>query len=156
MDKTSIRAAPRNGPRRSAASISSNMKARQSAKLRELRQALMDAGFVTLSKQARVLELSRSTAWTVMSGSHKSSGLSATIIKRMLTSQQLPPSARTVLLEYVGEKNAGMYGHDQYRLRIFRTQLGQFANVDTSSAACMGADGEHSLHTSTGSFGLPR
>ena len=156
MDKTSTRAAPQNGPRRSPASISSNMKARQSAKLRELRQALVNAGFSALDKQAKVLQLPRSTAWTVMSGSHKCSGLSATIIKRMLTSQQLPPSARTVVLEYVGEKNAGMYGHDQYRLRIFRTQLGQFANVDTSSAACMGADGEHSLHTSTGSFGLPR
>ena len=156
MDNTSTRAAPQNGPRRSPASISSNMKARQSAKLRELRQALVNAGFSALDKQAKVLQLSRSTAWTVMSGSHKSSGLSATIIKRMLTSQQLPPSARTVVLEYVEEKNAGMYGHDQYRLRIFRTQLGQFANVDTSSAACMGADGEHSLHTSTGSFGLPR
>ena len=104
MDKTSIRAGPQNGPRRSPASISSNMKARQSAKLRELRQALVNAGFSALDKQAKVLQLSRSTAWTVMSGSHKSSGLSATIIKRMLTSQQLPPPARTVVLEYVGEK----------------------------------------------------
>ena len=135
MDKTSTRAGPQNGPRRSPASISSNMKARQSAKLRELRQALMDAGFVTLSKQARVLELSRSTAWTVMSGSHKCSGLSAAITKRMLNSPQLPPSARTVLLEYVEEKSAGLYGHGQHQLRLFRAQLGQLANVDRSSAA---------------------
>jgi hypothetical protein len=104
------------------------MKARQSAKLRELRQALMDAGFVRLDKQARVLELSRSTAWTVMSGSHKSSGLSAAIIKRMLNSPQLPPSARTVLLEYVEEKSAGLYGHGQHQLRLFRVQLGPLAN----------------------------
>jgi hypothetical protein len=111
------------------------MKARQSAKLRELRQALMDAGFVRLDKQARVLELSRSTAWTVMSGSHKSSGLSAAIIKRMLNSPQLPPSARTVLLEYVEEKSAGIYGHGQGPLRLFRAQLGQLANVDRSASA---------------------
>ena len=110
------------------------MKARQSAKLRELRQALMDAGFVTLDKQAQVLELSRSTAWTVMSGSHKCTGVSAAIIKRMLNSPQLPPSAKTVLLEYVEEKSAGIYGHGQRELRIFRAQL-ELANVDRCSAA---------------------
>ena len=135
MDNTSIRAGPRNGPIRSPASISSNMKARQSAKLRELRKALVDAGFVRLDKQARVLELSRSTAWTVMSGSHKCSGVSAAIIKRMLNSPQLPPFAKTVLLEYVEEKSAGLYGHGQHQLRLFRAQLGQLANVDRSSAA---------------------
>jgi hypothetical protein len=139
MDKTSIskiiRADPRNGSIRSPASICSDLKARQSAKLHELRQALMDAGFVRLDKQARVLELSRSTAWTVMSGSHKCSGLSAAIIKRMLNSPQLPPSARTVLLEYVEEKSAGLYGHGQGPLRLFRAQLGQLANVDKSASA---------------------
>ena len=46
-----------------------------------------------------------------MRGSHKFSGLSAAIIKRMLNSPQLPPSARKVLLEYVEEKSAGTYGH---------------------------------------------
>ena len=111
------------------------MKARQSAKLRELRQALMDAGFVRLDKQARVLGLSRSTAWTVMGGSHKCSGVSAAIIKRMLNSPQLPPSAKTVLLEYVEEKSAGTYGHGQHQLRLFRAQLEQLANIDRSSAA---------------------
>jgi hypothetical protein len=100
------------------------MKARQSAKLREFRQALMDAGFVSLDKQARVLELSRSTTWTVLSGSHKGSGLSAAIINRMLNSPQLPPSARMVLLEYVEEKSAGIYGHGKNQLRLFRSQLG--------------------------------
>ena len=142
MDKTSIskiiRAGPPNGSMRSPVSICSDMKARQSAKIRELRQALMGAGFVTLDKQAEVLELSRSTTWTVMSGNHKCSGLSAAIIKRMLNSPQLPPSARTVLLEYVEEKSAGIYGHSQDRLRIFRAQLGQLANVDRCSAADSG------------------
>jgi hypothetical protein len=118
-----------------AASSTPAMKAKQSAKIRDLRQALMKLGFVTLDKQARVLELSRSTTWTVMRGSHKCSGLSAGIIKRMLNSPQLPPLARTVLLEYVEEKSAGTYGHGQYRLRIFRAQLGQLANVDRCSAA---------------------
>lgn len=135
MDKTSIsktiRAGPANGSMRSPAPICSEMKARQSAKIRELREVLVSAGFVTLDKQARVLGLSRSTTWTVTSGSHKCSGLSAAIIKRMLTAPQLPPSARTVLVEYVEEKSAGIYGHRPYPLRVFRAQLGQLANVDS-------------------------
>ena len=44
-----------------AASSTSAIKAQQSAKIRDIRQALMKLGFVTLDKQARVLELSRST-----------------------------------------------------------------------------------------------
>ena len=43
-------------------------------------------------------------------GNHKASGLSATIIKRMLTSQQLPPPARKIILEYVEEKLAALMG----------------------------------------------
>ena len=130
-----IRAGPPDGSLRSPASNCSDMKARQSAKLRELRQALMDAGFVTLDKQAAALGLSRSTTWTVMSGSHKCSGVSAEIITRMLNSPHLPPSARTVLLEYVEEQTAGLYGHGQYKMRLFRSQLGKLANVDRSSSA---------------------
>jgi hypothetical protein len=84
----------------------------------------MNAGFVTLDEQARVLGLSRSTAWTVMRGSHKCSGLSAAIIKRMLAAPNLPLSAKTVLLEYVEAKSAGRYGHGQYRMRQFLAQLG--------------------------------
>jgi hypothetical protein len=41
------------------------MRAGQSAKIREIRQALVDAGCLTLREQARVLRLSRSTTWAV-------------------------------------------------------------------------------------------
>src|SRR3954447_13224242 len=58
---------------------SAEAKARQSSKIKELRDELVSAGFNTLDRQAGALGLSRSTAWTVLRGHHKNSGLSATI-----------------------------------------------------------------------------
>ena len=59
-------------------------RARQSSKIRELAEAVKSAGFLTLDEQAKALGLSRSTAWTIRKASHKASGLSASIINRML------------------------------------------------------------------------
>ena len=110
---------------RTPASISLDMRAKQAAKIRELRQVLVNAGFSVLDQQAVALGLSRSTAWALLKGKHKGSGLSATLINRMLTSPKLPPSARAVLIEYVEEKSAGTYGHNKDRLRIFRAQCAE-------------------------------
>ena len=101
----------------------SNKKALQSSKIRELRQALVASGFSTLSHQAMALGLSRSAAWAVLKGNHKGSGLSATIIKRMLASPQIPTTAKKLLLEYIEQKCAGAYGHSNERVREFRTQI---------------------------------
>jgi hypothetical protein len=70
------------------------------------------------------LGLSRSTTWTITSGKHKTSGLSAAIISRMLASPRLPPTARAIVLEYVEEKLAGCYGHRPLRIRQFGARLG--------------------------------
>jgi hypothetical protein len=53
----------------------------------ELRPALVDAGHLTLGQQTESLGLGRSTAWAVLQGNHKHSGLSAATINRMLASQ---------------------------------------------------------------------
>src|SRR5438105_14031684 len=87
--------------------LTARMKARQSTKIRELAEVLKSAGFVTLDEQAKALGLSRSTAWTIRKASHKASGLSASIINRMLAAPELPPLARTKILDYVEEKAAG-------------------------------------------------
>ena len=71
----------------------------QFSKIEELVQALKSAGFVTLEEQAKALGLSRSTASTIRKVSHKASGLSASIINRMLAAPQLPAPARPKLLE---------------------------------------------------------
>jgi hypothetical protein len=102
--------------------VVAEMKARQAAKIRELGQALVDAGFLTLDEQAQALGLARSTTWTILRASHKGSGLSAAIIKRMLLSPQLPPLARRKILEYTTDKLAGAYGGSRtQRLKFFES-----------------------------------
>ena len=103
-------------------------KATQRMKIGELRQALLDAEFVSLDQQARALGLTRSTTWSVLKGAHKATGLTASVIQRMLSSPTLPPKARRVIEEYVEQKSAGAYGHGENRLRTFRTKLKRLMN----------------------------
>jgi hypothetical protein len=95
----------------------------QTEKIHQIRQALCDEGICGLNEQAAVLGLPRSTAWTVITASHKNTGLSFQTVKRMLGSQQLPPQVRTVLTEYVEEKSRGHYGHDKRASRKFIARL---------------------------------
>jgi hypothetical protein len=99
------------------------MKARQLSKIRELGDALVTSGFHTLDEQANALGLPRSTTWTILRGKHKASGLSATVINQMLAAPQLPPLVRARILEYVDDKNAGLYGHSKMQLRRFAARL---------------------------------
>jgi hypothetical protein len=92
---------------------------RQRSKIAEIRAALVDAGLVALDEQAATLGLSRSTAWTILNTSHKSSGLSARTISRILQSPRLPGLVRQRLLEYMQEKIEGLYGHSERRRREF-------------------------------------
>jgi hypothetical protein len=95
----------------SSRSTVTEMRARQSGKLRELKNALVTSGMLTLDDQAASLGLDRSTTWNILKGNHKSSGLSARIINRILASPRLPPLVRAKILEYVEEKVSGRYGH---------------------------------------------
>ena len=101
----------------------SRMKERQRSKLEELRTALAAAGILTLDEQAEVLALSRSTTWSVLRATHKTSGLSAGVINRMLASPLLPALARRVIHEYVQERLIGLYGHSERRRREFAVTL---------------------------------
>jgi hypothetical protein len=103
--------------------LTTRMKARQSSKIKELAKAVESAGFLTLDEQAKALGLSRSTTWTIRKASHKASGLSASIINRMLAAPELPPLARTKILEYVEEKAAGLYGGSRNQRRRFAARL---------------------------------
>ena len=102
---------------------SAQLKTKQCQKLAELRLALVAGGFDTASKQAAALGLSRSSAWKVLQGDHKQSGLSASTINRMLTSPHLPAYARKIILEYVREKLRAEYGHGAKALKHFRVKL---------------------------------
>jgi predicted DNA-binding transcriptional regulator AlpA len=100
-----------------------SMKANQSARIREFAQALAAAGIVALDDQARVLGLSRSTTWTIMNAAHKTTGISASILDRMLASPNLPQPLRAKIIEYVEEKAAGRYGHSPAQRRRFVERL---------------------------------
>jgi hypothetical protein len=119
-------AAPAPQPRSPCANPSGvHMKARQSSKIREIGDALVAMGYLALDEQAKALGLARSTAWTILQANHKSSGLSAALINRMLAAPQLPPRVRAIILEYVEEKVAGLYGHSKLQLRRFTTRLAE-------------------------------
>ena len=100
-----------------------DIKDRQSSKIRRLGETLIAAGFKTLDDQAQVLRLPRSTAWTVLKGAHKASGLSAATINRMLSSPTLPLATRVAIVEYIKEKTAGLYGHSETQLQKFSAQI---------------------------------
>jgi predicted DNA-binding transcriptional regulator AlpA len=96
---------------------------RQSCKIAEIKITLMREGYLTLTAQAEALGLGRSTTWTILRANHKASGLSASVIARMLNAPQLPPSVRKKILEYVEEKRAGLYGHNKRQTERFNAGL---------------------------------
>jgi hypothetical protein len=112
------------------------MKARQSAKIRELGEALTRAGFNTLDDEANALGLCRSTTWTIISAKHKNSGLSVTTINHILTAEQLPMAVRAKILEYIHEKAAGLYGHSKMQRHRFTVRLSRLPMRPSPSDQC--------------------
>src|SRR5690242_8261607 len=100
-------------------SMASAAKSRQAQKIGEIIDALTSVGYLTLDDQAKALGLCRSTTWTLVRGCHKSSGLSARLINRMLAAPNLPSVVRDKVGEYVRERLAGAYGHNSMQLRRF-------------------------------------
>lgn len=103
--------------------LPTELKARQRLKIRKLRDALVDAGLVTLDAQAEALGLRRSTTWAILQANHKASGLSAAIVSRMLESPHLPQTVRATLFEYIEEKTAGYYGASVVQRRRFAARV---------------------------------
>jgi hypothetical protein len=115
------------------------MKAVQCTKIRAIGEALIKSGYCSLDAQANALGLPRSTTWTILKGCHKSSGLSATVLSRMLASPKLPALVRTELVQYVEEKAAGRYGDSAAKLRKFKMRLdGALAYYETKRAVAGG------------------
>jgi hypothetical protein len=102
---------------------SRSARTQQRLKIEQITRTLAECGFVALDEQADVLGLSRSTAWTILRGKHKTSGLSAMTINRMLTTGRLPPRVRLKLLEYIAEKLSGAYGDRKHRLEAFASRI---------------------------------
>jgi len=136
MNKTIISRVPHQPDHRlqppSNASSLSSLKARQCAKIAAFRDALITSGFDSLDDQAAVLGLSRSSTWTILNRDYKASGLSSSIVNRIMNSPRLPRAARDKLEEYVREKLRGNYGHSPNSLRRFRDRLLSFPDAATS------------------------
>jgi hypothetical protein len=97
-------------------------KERQALKLAEIREALVAAGYNTILKQAAVLGVGRSTAWWLLKHDRRY-GPSTKVIKRMLSSPQVPRKVRRKVDQYVDEKTRGLYGHSKQRTRWFGEQF---------------------------------
>jgi hypothetical protein len=98
-------------------------KERQCSKIKELSNALVAAGFLSLDQQAAALGLSRSTTWTILRAKHKNYGLSGALINRILERPRLDRRVRNKVIEYVQEKASGFYGHNKTQLRRFTERL---------------------------------
>jgi hypothetical protein len=106
-------------------------KARQVSKLGEIRKALVSAGCITVAEQAAVLGLRRSTAYAVLNLDNRA-GPSAKVIRRVLSSPNLPPRVRRKLEEYVADKISGRYGHSEKRAQAFAETFEDEENVRPS------------------------
>ena len=97
-------------------------KERQALKLAEIREALVSAGYDTTAKQAAVLGVGRSTAWWLLNHDRRY-GPSPKVIKRILSSPNIPPAVRRKVEEYIQERISGLYGHCVSATRAFSNQF---------------------------------
>ena len=72
--------------------------------IERIRAALETCGYTSLDAQARVLDLPRSTVWTIIAGKHKSGRLSKKVTSRMLHSRELPAGVRKEIEAYVSTR----------------------------------------------------
>jgi len=119
--------------RRPLTDLQLDAKARQAAKIAEIRRALTAAGYRTTAEQANALGVNRSTAWALLNRD-KRAGPSAVVLKRILSSQNLPQEVRRKVEEYIKEKSVGRYAHDKRRVRWFRDQFPTIAFRDNEAA----------------------
>src|ERR1700716_1963604 len=106
---------------------SNRLRERQTFRIKEPAETLEAGGFVSLDKKANALGLSRSTTWTILKAKHKNYGLSAAILNRVLRKPNLNSRVRAKIMEYIQEKAAGSYGHNDTQLHRFMRRLGRKA-----------------------------
>jgi hypothetical protein len=108
-------------------------KAKQAAQLSKIHDALIVAGYDTVTKQAAVLGLSRSAAWAFLH-KNKRVGPSNMVIKRILLSK-LPRGVRVRILEYIEQKGLGLYGHSERTLRKLHAEFHRESDNDSFEAS---------------------
>ena len=66
----------------------------------EITEALLRSGYTSLDAQAQALGISRSTAWTIITGKHKRGRLHANTTIKILSNPALPAQVRAVMEVY--------------------------------------------------------
>src|SRR6516164_7879427 len=97
-------------------------KEKQALKLAEIREALVAAGYDTTAKQAAVLGVGRSTAWWLLNNDRRH-GPSAKVIKRILSSPQIPKRVGRKVEQYIEDKIRARYAHSEQRTHWFGAQF---------------------------------
>jgi hypothetical protein len=92
-------------------------------KIAEIKNALIACALTGVDNQAKALGIRRATAWHLLSGQHKHSGITASLINHIRRSSQLPDPVRLVVDDYVRGKLAGEYGHSKIAIARFRQRL---------------------------------
>jgi len=110
------------GDRRYRTDFQLEPKEKQALKLAEIREVLVTAGYNTTAKQAAVLGVGRSTAWWLLNHD-RGYGPSPKVIKRILSSPNIPPAVRRKVEEYIQERISGLYGHSEQRTQWFSEQF---------------------------------
>ena len=85
------------------------------------------------------LGVGRSTAWALLNRD-KRTGPSSVVLKRILSSPNLPPAVRRKVEQYINEKIAGRYGHTKRWLLLFRNQFRTPDNEAEGGLQEFGAD----------------
>jgi len=82
--------------------------------IQDIREALITSGYSTLDQQAKALGVHRATAWTIIKNKHKLGRLSAKTTSRILQNPQTPPLVRTVVLQYLIERDETRLENEPY------------------------------------------
>ncbi len=82
----------------------------------------MTVGYNSAAKQAEVLGVCRATAGVLFNRDTRA-GPTAIVIKRILSSRNIPPRVRRKVEENVEQKISGLYGHNEEQTQAFRDKL---------------------------------
>ena len=93
--------------------------------LAAITEALIQSGYRSLDAQARALGISRSTAWTIISGKHKRGRLHVNTTVKMLANPALPVQVRAVVEAYAA--SIDLDTAPRSRRRVQRTRNGSAA-----------------------------
>ena len=84
--------------------INSRARRQHATNIQHIAEALIEAGYKTLDRQAKALGIHRATAWPIIKHKHKVDRLNSRTRNRILANPELPACVRDVIRRYVAER----------------------------------------------------